>query len=77
MEANDSFGAYLAVGVTTLIVLQAFINMGVATNVLPSTGITLPFVSKGATSLGIMLCGTGLLLSVSGHKLRKPTDGNE
>ena len=71
MEASDSFGAYLAAGVTTLIVLQAFINMGVATNVLPSTGITLPFISKGATSLGIMLCGTGILLSVSGRKPRK------
>ena len=77
MEAPDNFGAYLAAGVTTLIVLQAFINMGVATNVLPSTGITLPFISRGATSLGITLCGTGILLSVSGRKPRKQTDGNE
>ena len=72
LEASDSFGAYLATGVTCLIVLQAFINMGVATNVLPSTGITLPFISKGATSLGIMLCATGLLLSVSAYKPKKP-----
>lgn len=77
MEASDSFGAYLAVGVTTLIVLQAFINMGVATNVLPSTGITLPFVSKGATSLGIMLCATGILLSVSARESRKSKESNE
>ncbi len=77
MEATDSFGAYLAVGVTSLIVLQAFINMGVATNVLPSTGLTLPFISKGATSLGIMLCATGLLLSVSARKPRKGADSNE
>ncbi len=70
MEASDSFGAYLAVGITSLIVLQAFINMGVATNVLPSTGLTLPFISKGASSLAVMLCATGLLLSVSNHKVR-------
>ena len=77
MEATDSFGAYLAIGVTSLIVLQAFINMAVATNVLPSTGLTLPFISKGATSLGIMLCATGLLLSVSARKPRKGADRTE
>ncbi len=77
MEAEDTFGAYLAAGVTSLIVLQAFINMGVATNVLPSTGITLPFISRGATSLGIVLCATGLLLSVSAHKKRKPKQSND
>ncbi|MBE7091992.1 MAG: cell division protein FtsW [Clostridiales bacterium] len=77
MEADDSFGAYLAVGVTCLVVLQAFINMGVATNVLPSTGITLPFISRGATSLGIVLCATGVLLSISARKLRKPKQSND
>ena len=68
MNACDKFGAYLATGVTALIILQAFVNMGVATNVLPSTGLTLPFISRGATSLAVMLCGTGILLSVSGRK---------
>ncbi len=77
MEADDCFGAYLATGVTSLVVLQAFINMGVATNVLPSTGITLPFISRGATSLGIVLCATGILLSVSAHKRRKPKQSND
>lgn len=77
MEADDSFGAYLATGVTSLVVLQAFINMGVATNVLPSTGITLPFISRGATSLGIVLCATGILLSVSARKRRKPKQSND
>ena len=76
MEASDSYGAYLAAGITSLIVLQAFINMGVATNVLPSTGITLPFISKGASSLGVMLCATGALLSVSAYKPRAPIDSN-
>jgi cell division protein FtsW len=59
------------------VVLQAFINMGVATNVLPSTGITLPFISRGATSLGIVLCATGILLSVSARKRRKPKQSND
>lgn len=77
MEAPDTFGAYLAVGVTALIVLQAFINMGVATNILPSTGVTLPFISKGATSLGIVLCETGVLLSVSSRKARNPKESND
>ncbi len=70
MEARDSMGTYLATGVTTLVVLQAFINMAVATNVFPSTGITLPFISRGAASIGIMLAATGLLLSVSAYKAR-------
>lgn len=77
MEACDKFGAYLATGVTALIILQAFINMGVATNVLPSTGLTLPFVSRGATSLAVMLCGTGILLSVSGRRRAKAQQSNE
>ncbi len=74
MEAADTFGAYLATGITSIIVLQAFINMAVATNVIPSTGITLPFISNGATSLGIVLVATGLLLSVSARKRRKPKE---
>lgn len=73
MEARDSMGTYLATGVTTLVVLQAFINMAVATNVFPSTGITLPFISRGASSLGIMLAATGLLLSVSAYKAKDNT----
>ena len=71
LEAPDSFGAHLAAGITTLIVLQAFINMGVATNILPSTGVTLPFISKGATSLGVVLAAVGVLLSVSAYKPRR------
>lgn len=70
MEAYDGFGTYLATGITCMIVVQAFLNMAVATNVLPSTGVTLPFVSKGASSLGVMLLATGVLLSVSSFKPR-------
>ena len=68
MEASDSLGAYIAVGVTAVVICQAFLNMAVATNIFPSTGVTLPFISRGATSLGVFLAGTGILLSVSSHK---------
>lgn len=74
MEAADGFGTYLAAGVTCMIVVQAFLNMAVATNVLPSTGVTLPFISKGASSLGVMLAATGVLLSVSAFKPRLPEE---
>lgn len=70
MEAADKFGAYLASGITSIIVLQAFVNMAVATNVAPSTGLTLPFISKGASSLLIMLWAAGILLSISAYKKR-------
>ena len=74
MEAPDGFGTYLAAGITFMIVVQAFLNMAVATNVLPSTGVTLPFISKGASSLGVMLTATGVLLSVSAFKPRLPEE---
>lgn len=69
-EAKDILGRNIATGITSLITMQAFINMAVATNVLPSTGLTLPFVSKGASSLGIMLVMVGFLLSVSAYKAK-------
>ena len=76
MEASDRFGSYLATGITTLVIFQAIINMCVATNVFPSTGLTLPFISKGATSLAVMLCATGLLLSISSVRKTEATDSN-
>lgn len=68
MEAPDKFGSYSATGITTAVVLQTIINMAVATNIIPSTGITLPFISKGASSLLCMLFATGILLSISSNR---------
>lgn len=55
----------LAVGLTSLISAQAFINIGVVTGSIPTTGLTLPFISSGSSSLIVTLCGMGLLLNIS------------
>jgi len=67
MKAPDSFGALLAVGVTAMIGLQAFVNISVVLGLLPTKGIPLPFVSAGGSSLLISLVGMGVLLNVSQH----------
>lgn len=65
IRCKDAFGAYLAFGISALIGLQVFINMGVVLEILPSTGMQLPLFSSGGTSLLAMLAGFGILLSVS------------
>ena len=65
LHARDRFGALLAVGVTTQVALQVFLNIAVVTNLLPNTGISLPFFSYGGTALVIQLAEMGLVLSVS------------
>jgi len=65
LHARDRFGALLAVGVTTQVALQAFLNIAVVTNLIPNTGISLPFFSYGGTALVIQLAEMGLVLSVS------------
>ena len=65
LHARDRFGALLAVGVTTQVALQVFLNIAVVSNLLPNTGISLPFFSYGGTALVIQLAEMGLVLSVS------------
>ncbi len=65
IHARDRFGALLAGGISTLLALQVFFNIGVVTNFLPATGISLPFFSYGGTALLLQLFEMGLVLSVS------------
>jgi cell division protein FtsW len=65
VQAPDRFTSLLAAGVTSLIVLQAAMNIAVVTASIPSTGIPLPFLSYGGTSLLITMSGVGILLGVS------------
>jgi cell division protein FtsW len=68
LRAEDTFGAFLAIGLTTMIVVQAFINMSVVLGLLPTKGIPLPLVSAGGSSLLINLLGAGMLLNISQHE---------
>ena len=65
LNAPDFFGALLGIGITAQVAWQVFCHIGVATALLPNTGISLPFFSSGGTSLLLLLCEMGVLLSVS------------
>lgn len=65
LHAWDRFGTLLIVGIITLLGTQTFLNIGVATNAIPTTGISLPFFSYGGTALAIQLAEMGMVLSVS------------
>jgi cell division protein FtsW len=65
LRAPDTFGALLAAGITAWLCLQAFINIGVVVALVPVTGITLPFISAGGSSLIISFAAVGILLSIS------------
>lgn len=65
LKSEDVFGCYLAAGITALITVQALINIAVVTSSIPTTGITLPFISFGGTSLLFYLSGIGILLNIS------------
>ncbi|MDQ3349586.1 MAG: putative lipid II flippase FtsW [Acidobacteriota bacterium] len=67
MRAPDRFGAFLAIGLTTMVAFQAFFNISVVLGLVPPKGIPLPFVSYGGSSLLINLIGMGMLLNVSQH----------
>jgi cell division protein FtsW len=67
VRAPDRFGAFLAIGLTTMVAFQAFFNISVVLGLVPPKGIPLPFVSYGGSSLLINLMGMGMLLNVSQH----------
>ncbi len=73
-RAPDTFSMLTAFGITTHVGLQAFLNMCVASDIIPNTGISLPFFSYGGSSLLVLLCEMGLLLSISRQYYRKKSD---
>lgn len=66
-RVDDPFAKYVAVGIVSWILIQAFVNMGVNLNVVPLTGVTLPFVSYGGSSLMSLMIAIGILLNISRH----------
>lgn len=65
LRCPDIFGTLVGVGIMSLIAIQAFINIGGVTNTIPITGVTLPFISYGGTSLIMMMTSMGIMLSIS------------
>jgi cell division protein FtsW len=67
MRTQDMFGRFLAVGISSMVVVQAFINVSVVLGLMPTKGIPLPFISYGGSSLFVTLACVGVLLNVSKH----------
>jgi cell division protein FtsW len=67
LRAPDTFGAYLALGITLLIATQTLVNLGVVTGSLPTKGLPLPFISFGGSALLVTMLSTGVLLNISQH----------
>jgi cell division protein FtsW len=75
-RAPTLFTSYLSFGLTFYIVFQAFLNIGVVIGILPVTGIQLPFISYGGTSLIIAMSSTGVILNISKYKRREIYENN-
>lgn len=68
-KASDPFGRFLAIGITSWLTFQAFLNVAVMTGLAPLTGITLPFISAGGTSLVTSLMAIGILVNISKYRM--------
>lgn len=70
-ESPDVFGSLLVVGITSQIIIQAILNMAVATSTIPNTGVSLPFFSYGGTAIVMLLAEVGIVLNVSRYSRKK------
>lgn len=75
IKSSDDFGKFLAFGITTLVGLQAMVNMAVAMGLLPTKGLPLPFVSLGGTSLVMNLAGMGILMAIIRSRVSEQRKG--
>lgn len=75
MKAKDNYGTFLATGITSIIAIQAIINIAVVTGSMPVTGVPLPFISYGGSSLVINLMAMGILMNISRQIDKKPKKG--
>jgi len=73
VTAPDRFGAFLAIGITTMVVAQALLNVSVVLGLMPTKGIPLPLVSNGGSSLLVNLASLGVLLNISQHAVNDTT----
>lgn len=67
-NSRDLFGGLVALGFSSIIILQVFINIGAMLGIIPLTGLPLPFVSHGGTALLAVLLMCGLILNVAAHR---------
>lgn len=67
LNCQDRYGCLLAAGITAMISVQAFINVGVVVGILPTTGLPLPFFSAGGTSISLLMAAVGILFNISRH----------
>jgi cell division protein FtsW len=72
LRAADDYGSYIAFGISTLIGVQALVNLSVAMAILPTKGLTLPFISYGGSSLMVNAAAVGILLNISRERTRLP-----
>ena len=75
IKAEDTFGSLIAIGITTMIGLQAIVNIAVVTNTMPVTGMPLPFFSYGGSAMLANLMAVGILLSVSRYSKKNNNKG--
>ena len=71
VNAPDAGGFYLGLGITVMIALQALINISTAVSIMPTKGLTLPFISQGGSSLVVCLMASGILLNIASDKHMK------